>query len=132
MIARLWLPFRHVYVLLVVMVSWVFFRAETLTYGLQYLGVMYGVAAADSVYPLVYIGLDVEFYTTLFLALVLSTPLYTTLLKRVDTMPEERQTSMLLPVAVPVAKCCLLGSLLLFSAMNLATGAYNPFIYFRF
>ena len=123
---------QHGYVILVVINAWVFFRAETLVYALQYLGVMYGIHGAGTMYPYVYISLDAEFYATLFLAVVLSAPVFPGLsrhLQHLDNLAYARHST---AVAVPATKLCFLGLVLLFSAMNLATGAYNPFIYFRF
>ena len=123
---------QHLYTLLVVVNAWVFFRAETLEHALRYLGVMYGVHAAPSMHPLVAIKLDPEFSATLTLALLLSVPVYPALQ---GYLRQKRDQSVAWPAIVmsaPLVKLCLLGLLLLFSSMSLATGAYNPFIYFRF
>lgn len=123
---------QHLYTLLVVANAWVFFRAETLEQALSYLGVMYGVHGAPVLYPLVAINLDAEFYTTLALGLLIATPVYPAL---EQYLRRERGASAAghgLAVAEPLTRLGLLGLLLLFASMNLATGAYNPFIYFRF
>ncbi len=131
-LAKLHPSLQHIYVLLVVLNAWVFFRAETLTYALQYIGVMYGISSADSMYAMVYIGLDLEFYTVLILALLLATPVYPHFAKMAGQVDTQSVSSKFLLSSAPFAKCLVLGFLLIFSAMNLATGAYNPFIYFRF
>ena len=123
---------QHLYVIMVVTNAWVFFRAETLGQALRYLGVMYGLAGAGTIYPEVYINLDLEFYCALALALVLSIPVYPVLsraLQHLDNLAAARHA---LAVAVPAVKLSFLALVLLFATMNLATGAYNPFIYFRF
>ena len=121
---------QHLYVLLVVINAWVFFRAETLGYALQYLGVMYGIGSAETMYPYIYIGLDYEFYTTLAVALLFSSPLYPAVVKFVEQ--SDIQSRPTLSGAILFAKCSILCFLLLSASLNLANGAYNPFIYFRF
>ena len=120
---------QHLYVILVVVNAWVFFRAETLEYALRYLGIMYGIGSAGTMYPYIYIGLDYEFYATLTAALLLAAPLYPAMVRLVEQADIEYQP---VSVAISLAKCCFFGLLLLFTTLNLANGAYNPFIYFRF
>src|SRR6185503_19337747 len=42
-------PVQHVYTLLVVMVGWVLFRADSLSYASSFLGAMFGMARGDGV-----------------------------------------------------------------------------------
>ena len=44
-VKRLWAPLRHAYLLLVVMVGWVFFRADTLPDAVAFLRAMFGFTA---------------------------------------------------------------------------------------
>lgn len=123
---------RHLYVLLVVINAWVFFRAETLSQAIGYLGAMYGLNGAAGMHPYVAITLDAEFYLTLTMALVLSCPVFPALSRYLQRLDEEFHGRHALAIVVPAGKLFVLSFLLLFSTMNLATGAYNPFIYFRF
>ncbi|MHB8788722.1 MAG: MBOAT family O-acyltransferase [Desulfobulbaceae bacterium] len=125
----LWL--QNLYTLLVVANAWVFFRAETLEHGLRYLGVMYGMGGAPAVYPFVAISLDPEFFTILALAFLVATPVYPALVRSLRQACDTAPGNFLAPAA-PAVRLCILCLLLLLSSMNLATGAYNPFIYFRF
>jgi alginate O-acetyltransferase complex protein AlgI len=126
------LTLQYIYTLLVVINSWVFFRAETLEYALEYLKVMYGIQSASTINPYVLIALDPEFYCTLVLALLLSTPAYPALIKylrQAGFFSHGRQYSATVAL---MTRGGLMGLLLLLSSMSLAAGAYNPFIYFRF
>ena len=40
---KLWKPLQHAYVLLIVMIGWVFFRADNFAYSFQYLKAMFGI-----------------------------------------------------------------------------------------
>src|SRR5262249_59621224 len=46
-LSSLWTPFRHVYTLLVVMVSWVFFRADNFHVAQSFLAAMVGLSKAQ-------------------------------------------------------------------------------------
>lgn len=54
---RLWRPLQHGYTLLLVMIGWVFFRADSLGHALQYLASMAGFTQADGLqyYALFYL-----------------------------------------------------------------------------
>jgi alginate O-acetyltransferase complex protein AlgI len=117
---------RHVYVLGVVMVAWVFFRADSFAYALGYLRALVLQAPA----PRLNFWGAVDHETLLVFALgcVLATPL---LARRVEAALAERAwwcRVALGSAAVPA------GIVLIFvaSVAKLAAGAYNPFIYFRF
>ena len=45
-VKRLWLPLRHAYLMLVVMIGWVFFRADTLPIAMSFLRTMFGLQTA--------------------------------------------------------------------------------------
>ena len=110
--------FQHIYSLLVVMIGFVFFRADTMSQGVAWVKTMFT-------------GFDAN-PAAMSLALEQLTPLY------------------LVTLAVGIVACCpvknlvkksgayeavtAIGSLVLLalSMLSLASGTYNPFIYFRF
>ena len=118
-----WPVWPHVYTLLVVMIGWVFFRAETLAGAIAFLRSMAGLTAAA---PTLY---TVEWYLTpeLWLALAAgaigSAPWVPALAARLD-----RRGSW----SLPLLNTAVLTLLLVLSMMSIAARTYNPFIYFRF
>lgn len=130
---RVWSPLAHVYTLLVVMVGWVFFRAETLTAGVAYLQKMIGVApptVANVAYPPVVL-LNTEVVAALLLGIVLSTPVYGWFQagwQRLQTRVAYSSMRMMLSSLYAVG----LFGLFIMAVMYLAADTYNPFIYFRF
>ena len=110
--------FQHIYALLVVLIGFVFFRADTMSQGVAWVKTMFT-------------GFDAN-PAAMSLALEQLTPLY------------------LVTLAVGIVACCpvknlvkksgayeavtAIGSLVLLalSMLSLASGTYNPFIYFRF
>jgi alginate O-acetyltransferase complex protein AlgI len=120
---------RHVYALLVVMVGWVFFRAESLTGAAGLLRAMAGFSPAD---PTAY---GVTWYLTPELLLAIaagiagSAPVWPALAARwARTSPDG-------PALGPLASgltCAALAAIFAGCAMLIAAHTYNPFIYFRF
>ncbi|MFZ6713214.1 MBOAT family O-acyltransferase [Undibacterium sp. TC9W] len=109
---------RHVYTMLVVMVGWVFFRCDSFAQALHYLQAMAGGMPADNAIAPVMSFMNGTVITALCAGFLVSLPIAQALNKLLVTV------RMIAPVL----------SLMLFvlSAVSLATGAYNPFIYFRF
>jgi alginate O-acetyltransferase complex protein AlgI len=119
-IERAWWPIRHGYTLVVVMIGWVFFRADTLTHAGGFLRSMFGLGGQSLLYP-------VERYATPTVVAALIVGVFlATLPTKEATLPTARGT------AVGVAGNALLLCLLALSMLSIASGAYNPFIYYRF
>jgi alginate O-acetyltransferase complex protein AlgI len=111
-------PARVVATFVIVLVTWVFFRAETLGGAMRYLGSMAGIVAPEPgaalvtgvVYEPYYVG------TMVLAALVTWTCPQTWVWTRTLSVPRVAIASVLFAVSVAI----------------LATQAYNPFIYFFF
>jgi alginate O-acetyltransferase complex protein AlgI len=130
-VQSLWSPLRHAYLLIVVMVGWVFFRAETLPGALGVLGAMMGLGPAE---PTIY---DVTWYLTpevvvaLIAGAIAAAPVAPMVGKIVwtDGADEASVRFGWLPSAAMTAGLFVL---LAASVMLSAARTYNPFIYFRF
>src|SRR5690606_23702463 len=75
LLKKLWTPLQHVYVLLIVMVGWVFFRADHFTYSFEYIQTLFGFGGngiVDST-ALVYLN---DYWYIFGIAMVASTPIY--------------------------------------------------------
>jgi alginate O-acetyltransferase complex protein AlgI len=125
-LARCWRPVQHLYVLLVVVCAWVFFRAETLDYALAYLGAMFGLGRGDGLlyHPAMYL----DSLTILIAACGVagSAPFWPALRRRLSELSRPWGA---------VADTAMIGALLLMilgASLHLAAGTHNPFIYFRF
>jgi len=121
-----WPVWPHVYTLVVVMIGWVFFRADTLPGAIAFLKAMAGATTAA---PTTY---TVQWYLTpeLWLALVAgaigSTPWAPALADRLAARRPQAAWG------VSLLSSATLTALLVASIMNVAARTYNPFIYFRF
>ena len=118
-----WPVWPHVYTLFVVMIGWVFFRAETLPGAIAFFRAMAGLTeAAPTVYTVAWY-LTPELWLALVAGAIGSAPWVPALAARID---DEKSWS------VPLLNTAALMALLVLSIMSMAARTYNPFIYFRF
>lgn len=130
---RMWTPLRHASTLLVVMVGWVLFRAETFPKALAHLRAIAGFGSGSG--EAHYAGLYLDNITVLALAAgaVGSTPIAPWLAARLaafTTRPASGTSA--IEAILRVGRLAMLAALFLLCAIQLAAGTYNPFIYFRF
>ena len=133
---------RHAYVILAVMVGWVFFRADTLADALGFLGAMAFLVDGARLVPvgeLLLPACEVHLFalhanTLTWLALLAGVLGAMPWLPRLKELVDRQR-------AVGRVRACLvldlsglvaLGLVFVHVAMTLASGGYNPFIYFRF
>ena len=122
-VRRLPVAVRHAYLLVVVMIGWVFFRADTLQHAAAYLGAMAG-ASAPGVTPF-----DVAWFLTPKVALAIfagaigSAPVF-----QVTAFERQAARGWLAEVAASAALAAVLAA----SILQIAGRSYDPFIYFRF
>jgi alginate O-acetyltransferase complex protein AlgI len=122
---------RHAYLLLVVMVGWVFFRAESLSGAISMLRAMIGLGGAA---PTVYLPgwyLTREVLVALAAGIVGATPIVPAIAARWARTPDEH-TAPQLGWGLSLLAASALVVLLAASVMMTAAQTYNPFIYFRF
>ncbi|TBV28145.1 MBOAT family protein [Meridianimaribacter sp. CL38] len=116
----------HFYLLLIVTVSWVFFRSDNLSYAFNYLTSMFSFNSSINLDFIAYY-LNKEVAIALILALVFSMPIYKFIKARLlHSQLHQLNKSLLLlrPVGLTV--------LFIICCMYIASDSYNPFIYFRF
>ena len=138
---RVWRPFRHLYVLSVVMVAWVFFRLETLPEALTFIGVMAGLGDGKAPPQMTFDLIDLE-HRLVFVAAVLACVSWrpagkglSSLLSRLEAPFMKKSTKRLRPwlsTGGQLVNVAVLMAILILSIMHIAVGTYNPFIYFRF
>ena len=117
-------PLKHVYVMLLVIISFVIFNAADMTEAFAYIGGMFGtggvpVASAEAVY---YFKSNLA---VLLIAVVGATPFCKNFVAKIR---ENKTGALILEVLEPMV---LVGLMLLVTAY-LVDGSFNPFLYFRF
>lgn len=123
----------HIYTMLVVVNAWVFFRVEDLSDAFDYLKAMYFLNNIPVV-PFnlrVYYSIDRLFVCSLFIGLLLSTPVIQVCMERTFFTNFDRSRKGYFFMTGGL-KIILLFSLFYLCISFLAVNSYNPFIYFRF
>ena len=115
-------PLRYIMTMFIVIIGWVFFRAEGLSEALTYLGVMFGIVQPENVGFTVWYYLDAKILIALFIAAIVSVPISKT------------KPFIVLQKYIVWKYASAVISLILFfvSAVFVVASSYNPFIYFRF
>ncbi|WP_240927900.1 MBOAT family O-acyltransferase [Cellulophaga sp. Z1A5H] len=117
--------FQHLYVLIVVLFGWVFFRVETMEEGVIFVKSLLGLTNGENQIAFVYLNR----YTTIMivLALIFAMPLRGKVNEfwdksKIPFVKDVKQTAIFIFYIF----------LFLLSIVELAQSSYNPFIYFRF
>jgi alginate O-acetyltransferase complex protein AlgI len=127
-------PLQHFRTILTVMVGWVFFRAETLSIAINYLSAMAGFAEGDSTLFPVAMYLNGAVWTALAAGVILSVPVIHRLsaLYQRSTAHSLGKSGVATVGLLAAVRIAAIGLIFIASAAALASGTYNPFIYFRF
>ncbi|WP_085991038.1 MBOAT family O-acyltransferase [Oceanobacillus senegalensis] len=130
-IEKTWKPIQHVYVLLIVMVGWVFFRADNFTYSFEFIQTMFGFNGTTILDSTALLYLHDQSYLYV-LGLVFSLPIYPWFIKQMNQLQENRRVNRVISPIRYGAGPFLYFGLLVLVTMFLVNSTYNPFIYFRF
>lgn len=122
----------RLYVLLVVLIGFVFFRADNMAQGAAWVKTMFTGLRFDNASMQLWMSMLTPVHITAMAAGILAaSPLGEFLTAGVRASSPENGSSSL-PAVLPKLTWLLTPALLLICIMNLAGGTYNPFIYFRF
>lgn len=124
-LGRLPNPLRHTYTLLAVMFSWVLFRSTDLGYAAAYFGAMFGLGGGAADGQTVYYLL--EYWPEWIACLIAVLPVKVWLQKKLAEK-EHGPAAFTWEWFPKLAALCLLA----LSYLRLASGSFNPFIYFQF
>ncbi|MCR4905517.1 MAG: MBOAT family protein [Clostridiales bacterium] len=122
---------NRLYTLLIVVIGWVIFRSESLTYAFGMLRAMfggYGLGSGTVTWGMILerSGVNVLFILAMIAGIVLSTGIGRRLAERREQLPVNRRT------VWETAACVLSAIVFVLSVVSIASGSYNPFIYFQF
>jgi alginate O-acetyltransferase complex protein AlgI len=127
---RLPSPLGIFYFTVVFLVSLTIFRSLSVPHAGQLLAIMFGFSHTASLHFKIFSQMTPHFYTIFICGMICSTPLFSFLF-----FPRHlgEETAVAVDRGLTgLAKYFLLIIILILSVCSLATGAYNPFIYFRF
>ncbi|MCK5696511.1 MAG: MBOAT family protein [Gammaproteobacteria bacterium] len=127
---KAWQPLQHFYLLFVIIISWVFFRAETLTQAMTYLNRLFNINHWQTTTFQYAQVISSDLLPIFIIALIGSLPIYKMLNYYLLIYSKHSPFKMALLIYLP--KLIALSALFILSALKIAASTYNPFIYFRF
>ncbi len=122
----------HFYAVLVAVIGWVFFRAETIGYALGYLKAMVNPSTPALYNSQLFLNMNHEYYVVFFIGLIGATPLCQHLYLQVRKRFADNGHLGYGQSVAAAAELIILALLFLYSIASVMGGAYNPFLYFRF
>jgi len=121
---------RHGYLVLAILISWVFFRADNVTEAFAYLAAMFGAIPAGPAEATAARFVDAEILLTLTVATVACLPVRPWIRNRMANLSTGSEA--IARPAVPFIVNAFCAGVFFVSVLWLASGTHNPFIYFRF
>ena len=118
---------RHTYLLLIVVVGWVFFRANDITQAFEFLKVMFGFNGNDVINSSVNIYL-IDYWYILLASIILSTPIVKGLKQLILKINKNALDNDIAYLMHGLS----LGIYMFIIMVMLSSSTYNPFLYFRF
>lgn len=124
----LWRPLRHVYLLFVVVVGWIIFRAENFDHMIYFMKAWFGFASVEVSNPyFLNFYMQNSTWLAVFIGIIFSMPVFQWLKQYFEhnMSPSWQSVSALSSELVHFFMLCL-------CMLYIASASYNPFIYFRF
>ncbi|WP_332500374.1 MBOAT family O-acyltransferase [Clostridium sp.] len=127
LLSKVYRPIRHLYLIIAVIIGWIFFRASSFGYGIDYMKSMIGANSNQLYDNLTYVFLN-DYGVLLLVGLVLSTPV----LKWLVGYIMDRKPALLENSVFYISNSLVYGVMFLVIVVKLVNSTYNPFLYFRF
>jgi alginate O-acetyltransferase complex protein AlgI len=122
---------RHVYVLLVFVLTWCIFRSPNMSSALEYIGALFGGTQLHNAARPLAMYLNPLVATMIAVGVVGSTPLLRNLARSIEEREAQGRAS-LATQSMQVAATLALSATFALSAMQITASTYSPFVYFRF
>lgn len=116
--------FQHIYVLLIVMISFIIFNANDIGQAFLQIGGLFGANGEAFINSYTFYYLK-SYFVILIIGLIGATPF---LKDKINQLKEKGKVRKVINVLEPVVLVCLL----IFVTAYLVDNSYNPFLYFRF
>lgn len=129
-LTKLWRPVRHLYTLIVVLIGWIIFRAESFDQLRYYLKAFIGLTNANADLFNMNGLLTNTLKISILFGLIFSSPIYVFIQQLLDHKQPGRPVKVKFTLKVLIE--LFVFSIFILSLLNVSSGSYNPFIYFRF
>lgn len=128
LLAKLYTPFQHLYLIIIVMLGWVFFRADNFSYSFDYLKTLFGLNGAGLIDGAAIVYMN-DYWMIFLSGVIFSLPIIPWLKQKLQSLADyERKIVPFFSFSLPLVYMLLL----VFCVLLLVNSTYNPFIYFRF
>lgn len=121
---------RNIYTLFIVVIAWVFFRIETFDGAISYIKIMFS-GSQNNIHYTYDMFLTKESVFILFVAIIMSMDGFNKTFYFIKQKIGLKSSQLIFNIA-DLLKYSILLILFIYCIMNVASGSYNPFIYFRF
>ena len=130
-LSKAWLPVRNLYLVLVVFLGWVLFRADTVEYAIRYYQILFGFGSHADVSN--FIIIKTQLIVFMVIAFCFSTNAISKLTAVLfDGFSVENKHDSELSLTKSVFGLLVIFTLFLLCIASISSNSYNPFIYFRF
>ncbi len=119
--------FRHIYLVLLVMIGWVFFRAENIVQASQFIKVLFGIGS-NPIYNYSFVSYINESGYIIILAIIFATPI----IPKLKSILKLKIKKLVESDFIYGLHSTFLVSLMFIIVVMLINSTYNPFLYFRF
>ncbi|MEG0370855.1 MAG: MBOAT family O-acyltransferase [Clostridium sp.] len=126
-LSRIPTVFSHIYLLIAVIISWVFFRSDSFVYAIDYIKVMTGLGSNKLLDNLTYVYIN-DFYFVFLMGILFSMPI----VKYINNILTMKNPKIIENNFIYFIKGTIYSVLFLIIILKLVNSSYNPFLYFRF
>jgi len=128
-------PIQHIYTILIVMIGWVFFRAESLGQALTYIKSLGNFSNPTYLDAKLFATMNTEFYIALSVGIFFMYPIVPRLLSKYSYylgQNSKKAPQYISQNVAALAMIILISFTIIYSSAQLISGSHNPFLYFRF
>ena len=122
-LSRIYIPIRHLYLIIVVIIGWIFFRADNFSYAFNYIKCLFGISGNrlyDN-FTLMYLN---DYIYVIVVAIIFSTPIMRIISTKLNKFKNNH--------IYYILKSIIFMSIFISVVIKLVNSTYNPFLYFRF
>lgn len=130
---RQWVPLRHVYVVMVVMGSWVLFRSDTFSHAMSFYEALLFLASSENAPFSFYMYFTPDVMWAIVIGSIFSWPIIPWIKEKLSEYNMNNKKLVDIYILIyGIGKVVFILCIALFSVMSISSDTYNPFIYFRF
>ena len=122
-LSKIYMPIRHLYLIIVVIIGWIFFRADNFSYAFNYIKCLFGIngnGLYDN-FTLMYFN---DYIYIIIVSIIFSTPIVRIISTKLNKFKNNH--------IYYILKSIIFMSIFISVLIKLVNSTYNPFLYFRF